>query len=343
MHSRTTRSIKLPKNQCLVRQSLEPVSESRQKLGKNEASRSNKRSQVGTTARQRIATDQFEGKRAVFSQLTSAVVRAILVGLMVATPSLILPSTAADTAQIVVVLAILASCITFIEYYGRYPSFIEFRFAPPFNRMRFIALLVTVILLSMICRGQTDPTGWTILITRIGAALGNLIDFPFSPVRLVVLMMPGGADADLITTVRTAAGISYTVSVIMMIVFVVLVRAFGWPVRNGAFNVWINLPLFDPTGGGDVLQRLRRDSGLNIVLGCLLPFLIPAAIKAASDFVDPAFMSSPQTLVWTTAAWAFLPASMLMRGIAMGRVAQMIEDKRRRAYAQAELENMQRA
>ncbi len=312
-------------------------------MGKNEAIRDDKRGQVGTTARQRIATDQFEGKWAVVSQLTSALLRAVMVGMMVATPSLILPHTAADTAQVVVVLAILAACMTFIEYYGRYPSFIEFRFAPPFNRMRFIGLFVTVVLLSMICRGQTDPTGWTIIITKAGAVLGGLIDFPFSPVRLVVLMMPDGADPELISTVRIAAGISYSVSVAMMIVFLVLVRGFGWPVRNGAFNVWVNLPLFDPTGGGDVLQRLRRDSGLNIVLGCLLPFLIPAAIKAASDFVDPAFMSSPQTLVWTTTAWAFLPASMLMRGIAMGRVAQMIEDKRRRAYAQAELENMQRA
>src|SRR6056297_548981 len=343
MHSRTTRSIKLPKNQCLVRQSLEPVSESRQKLGKNEAIRDYKRGQVGTTARRRIATDQFEGKRAVFSQLTSAGVRAILVGLMVATPSLILPSIAADTAQIVVVLAILAFCMTFIEYYGRYPSFIEFRFAPPFNRMRFIGLFVTVVLLSMICRGQTDPTGWTVMITNAGAMLGGLIDFPFSPVRLVVLMMPDGADPALISTVRIAAGNSYSVSVVMMVVFLVLVRGCGWRVRDGAFNVWVSLPFFDPTGGGDVLQRLRRDSGLNIVLGCLLPFLIPAAIKAASDFVDPAFMSSPQTLVWTTTAWAFLPASMLMRGIAMGRIAQMIEDKRRRAYAQAELETVQRA
>jgi hypothetical protein len=34
---------------------------------------------------------------------------------------------------------------------------------------------------------------------------------------------------------------------------------------------------------------------------------------------------------------------MLMRGIAMGRIAQMIEEKRRRAYAQAELESVQRA
>jgi hypothetical protein len=40
-------------------------------------------------------------------------------------------------------------------------------------------------------------------------------------------------------------------------------------------------------------------------------------------------MASPQTLIWTVAAWSFLPASLFMRGIAMHRVADMIREKRR--------------
>jgi hypothetical protein len=39
--------------------------------------------------------------------------------------------------------------------------------------------------------------------------------------------------------------------------------------------------------------------------------------------------TSPQTLIWTMAAWSFLPASLFMRGIAMGRIADMIREKRR--------------
>lgn len=279
----------------------------------------------------------------MISQVTSALTRAILVALLVATPSLLLPSIAADTAQIVVVLAILASFMTFIEYYGRYPSIIEFRFAPPFNRLKFVGLALTVLLLSLICRGKTDPTGLTTMLTHLGDGLGEAIDFPYSPVRMVVLMMPANADSDLIDSVRTAAGISYMVSLIMMFIFLTLVRMFGWPIRNGAFNVWVNLPLFDPTGGGDVLNRLKRDAGLNIVLGSLLPFLIPASVKMASDLVDPISIANPQTLIWTMTAWAFLPASMLMRGIAMSRIADMIEEKRRRAYAKAEADGLQRA
>lgn len=272
----------------------------------------------------------------MFSLIIGALVRAILIVILVATPSLIVPSTGADTAQIVIVLSILAGFMTFIEYYGKYPSIIEFRFAPPFNRSKFFALAIMLISMSMILRGTTDPNGWTEWLTQFGRGLGEAIDFPYSPVRMVVLMMPANADAVLIDMVRIASGISYTVSLVMILYFVTLVRFLGWPARSGAFNVWVNLPLFDPTGGGDVLYRLRRDAGLNIVLGSLLPFLIPAVVRAASNMIDPISIAHPQTLIWTIAAWAFLPASMFMRGIAMSRIADMIEEKRRRAYAEGD-------
>jgi len=279
----------------------------------------------------------------VVSQVVNALARAVLVALLIATPSLLLPSVSSDTAQLVMVLAILASLMTFIEYYGRYPSIVEFRFAPPFNRLKFVGLFLTVLLLTLILRGEAYPSELTIFLTTLGNGLGQAIDFPYSPVRLVVLMLPADASPELVTSVRTAAGLSYTISIVMMFVFITCVRFQGWPIRNGAFNVWVNLPLFDPTGGGDVLHRLKRDAGLNIVLGSLLPFLIPAAIKAASDLIDPISIANSQTLIWTMTAWAFLPASMLMRGIAMSRIAEMIEEKRRRAYARAESEALQQA
>jgi len=168
--------------------------------------------------------------------------------------------------------------------------------------------------------------------------LGNAIDFPYSPVRLVVLMLPADAAPETVSLVRTAAGLAYLTSLVALTAFVVLVRVMGWPARRGAFNVWVNLPLFDPTAGGDVLVRLQRDSRFNIALGFLLPFVNPAVVKAAADLVDPISLSNSQTMIWTISAWAFLPASMIMRGIAMGRVAEMIQDKRRRAYADAHLQ-----
>lgn len=312
-------------------------------MDKNEAYRHNVRDQVGTMASHRTAPVQVEGKRAVISQLTSAFVRAVLVALLVMAPSLLLSTTGQDTGQFVIVLSLIAASMTFMEYWGRSPSIVEFRFAPPYNRLKFLGLATSIILLSLISRGEINPTDGIVLLTKLGSDLGYTIDFPYSPVRLMVLMLPPDASSELIDTVRTASGISYMVSLLMMFIFLTYVRLLAWPTRSGAFNVWTNLPLFDPTGGGDVLQRLKRDAGLNIVLGALLPFIIPAAIKAASDLIDPISMSDPQTLIWTVTAWAFLPASMLMRGIAMSRIADMIEEKRRRAYAAAESGELQRA
>ncbi|MFK7940352.1 MAG: hypothetical protein AB8B82_13315 [Roseovarius sp.] len=277
------------------------------------------------------------------SNLTSALARAFLVALLVVTPSLLLASTGADTEQLVVILAIIVASMTFIEYYGTSPSIIEFRFAPPYNRLKFAGLATSITLITLICRESVHPTDMGFLLSKLGYDLGLMIDFPYSPVRLMVLMLPSDATPELIELVRTASGIAYMSSLLMMFIFVSCVRLLGWPTRSGAFNVLMNLPLFDPTGGGDVLARLKRDAGLNIVLGSLLPFIIPAAVKAASDLIDPISMTDPQTLVWTVTAWAFLPASMLMRGIAMSRLADLIEEKRKRAYAEAEAGALQRA
>jgi hypothetical protein len=128
--------------------------------------------------------------------------------------------------------------------------------------------------------------------------------------------------------VRTAAGMAYLISLVSLGIFATLIGAGRWPHRNTPFNVWINLPTFDPTSGGDVVARLTRDSRVNIVIGLLLPFVIPVVVRIAGAGFVPMSFASPQTLIWTMTAWAFLPASLFMRGIAMGRVADMIRERR---------------
>ena len=265
----------------------------------------------------------------MFSQITGAFVRAVLVMVLIAIPSLMLPGVNSDTTQIVALVALFAAALTFFEYASIYPGLVEFRDAPPFNRLRFLSLFATVLLLSTIVRGQTEPTTLTLFIEALGKKLGASIDVPYSPVRLVVLMLPEDMSLRHIILVRTAAGISYLISLLTLVVFVLVMRLIGWPSRMGTFNVWINLPTFDPTTGGDVVDRLNRDSRFNIALGFLLPFLIPALLKLASMSFTPVTLESPHTLIWTMTAWAFLPASLFMRGIAMGRIARMIADKRR--------------
>lgn len=262
--------------------------------------------------------------------------RGLLVALLVATPFLLLPSAASEAPEVIVLLALLAGMLTFLEYNATYPSFVEFRDAPPLNRIRFVTLFAMVFALTIICKHKFEPSTLTTLFAVLGSMIGQALDFPYSPVRLLVLMVQNDTNPEVTQSVRIAAGMAYTIGLAGVVVFIFLIRFTRWPTGMGAFNVWINLPLFDPTTGGDVVARLQRDGRINVILGVLLPFVIPAVLKAGTQIIGPISIVSPQALIWTISAWSFLPASMLMRGMAMLRIADLIEEKRRRTYANAE-------
>lgn len=264
-------------------------------------------------------------------RLPGALARAALVVMLIVMPYALLPSNGGENTQIITLVAIFGALFTIVEYSANSPSLVEFRDAPPFNRVRFSALFATVLCLSVIFRGADSPSVVTAYFQASGAQIGQAIDFPYSPVRLMVLMMPDDTDPAVIARLRDGAGLSYLVSVFSVIWFVILLRLYHWPRRTGTFNVWVNLPTFDPTAGGDVVKRLERDGRINIILGFLLPFLVPAVVKLVAALGTPIRLDDPQTLIWTVSAWAFLPASILMRGVALSRVAQMIRLQRERA------------
>ncbi len=262
------------------------------------------------------------------TRLIGAAMRAFLVMVLVATPSVILPGIGTDTKQMVALVALFAGALTFAEYNAVYPSLVEFRDAPPFNRVRFLMLFTIVFVLSVICAAKDSDAAFPRLFEAVGVLVGHAMDFPYSPVRLATLMMAEGASDQQVLAVRTAAGTSYILSLLSLAFFVLIFKLRGWPGRTTAFNVWVNLPTFEPTAGGDIVDRLERDARANLAMGFLLPFLIPAVVSVASVGFEPLTLTSPQTLIWTMTAWAFLPASLVMRGIAMGRIASMIRQKR---------------
>jgi hypothetical protein len=251
-----------------------------------------------------------------------------LVMILISIPSVFLLDVSPDTKQMVALIALFAGVLIFIEYHATYPSLIEFRDAAPFNRVRFGMLFGIVFCLSTIERGRVDPSTLTQFVEAVGTLIGMSLDFPFSPVRLATLMVgPDATDAQL-HAIRAAAGISFLVAFFSIVAFLLILKTGRWPTRGKPFNVWVNLPTFDPAHGTDVVTRLIRDSRINYSLGFLLPFLSPVVVLLAAPGFEPMAMGSPQALIWVMTAWAFLPASLFMRGIAMGRVAEMILEKR---------------
>lgn len=306
-------------------------------MGNIEAARHKWRKVIGTRPRHSIGTDRVEGKTAVGSRFSWALLRSFLMMVLVAMPSALLADISGDTRQMVALAALFLGLLTFVEYNAASPSLIEFRDAPPFNRLRFIMLFATVFGLSMIERGRTDPTSLTDLIHAIGHLIGQAMDLPYSPVRLTTLMLVEGSTDAQYQAVRDAAGVAYFTSLISLSIFVILMRNGSWPGRAQAFNVWVNLPRFDPSSSGDVVARLERDGRINLALGFLLPFVIPFFISLRGSGPSLIDLTQPHNLIWTVTAWAFLPASLFMRGIAMGRLASMIREMRRDRSADAQM------
>ncbi|WP_235962715.1 hypothetical protein [Jannaschia marina] len=241
-----------------------------------------------------------------------------------------LPDPNSQITDTFVLIAIFAAVFVIVEYGSTYPGLVEFRGAPPFNRVRFLTLFVTLVLISVACAGKYESTLLSRLVMAIGVLLGQSMDFPLSPIRLILWLLPEGTSLSQAHSVRAAAGLAYLTSLVGLTVFAILIRIRGWPSPTGSFNVWINLPTFDPTAGADVVKRLNRDGAVNILLGLLLPYLAPPLAVFIARSYDLSMLHSDLMLVWVMALWAFLPTSLFLRGIAMRRLALMISHKRRR-------------
>jgi hypothetical protein len=95
----------------------------------------------------------------------------------------------------------------------------------------------------------------------------------------------------------------------------------------------VNIPNFDPTTGGDVVTRLSRDGRVNVFLALLAPFLLPVIVGFLAQQLGLVLVWSPQAVVWGIGLWMAIPMSLFLRGLAMLRVAGMIQTRRDRLVA----------
>ncbi len=262
------------------------------------------------------------------SRLLGAIIRAGLVVALIALPSVLMVEVSTDTKQMVTLIALLAGLLTFAEYHAIYPSLIEFRDAAPINRLRFAMILTSVAALTLVQPNVSLPGLWAGMARELGSAVGTAMDFPYSPVRLLTQLVQGTASDAQMDALRSAAGIAYLISLSWLALFAIVVRVGGWPQSTRPLNVWVNLPMFDPTAGGDVVARLARDGRINILLGFLLPFLLPVMAKVMLGNSASILATSAHSLIWIITLWAFIPASLILRGIALLRIAELIVQSR---------------
>ncbi len=262
------------------------------------------------------------------SRFFGATVRAGMVMAMVVLPAAVLLEVSADTQQMVTFAALLLGAITFAEYNATFPSLIEFRDAAPLNRLRFAMLVTTLAALSLVSPATILPAQMHEIAAQIATFVGAAMDFPFSPARLIMQLVGDRVDGARLEILRNAAGLAYVISLSWLALFAIVVKVGGWPSARKPLNLWVNLPMFDPTAGRDVVLRLGRDGRVNILLGFVLPFIVPVVVRLMFGHADVLETAPHHSLIWIIALWAFLPTSLILRGIALLRIAELIQQTR---------------
>ncbi|MBN2761067.1 MAG: hypothetical protein JXQ79_11240 [Rhodobacteraceae bacterium] len=262
------------------------------------------------------------------SHVAQCFLRGFLVAVLVLLPAALLPGTSQDVAQAVTLIALISAAVVMAEYAAAYPGLIEFRDAKPYNRLRFGMFAVIVLSLTVLQRAVAS--GEDSLVSSVAIWLAGTFDFSFSPIRMLALSLPEGLPVGHLLNVMASASFAFVMGLVGLLVFLAAMGFGYWPSKGSSFNVWINLPNFDPTKGVDVVQRLERDAQINVLLGVILPFSLPVLLHLSSLLVQPLTFETSLTLVWGLAFWAFIPTNLIMRGVAMYRVAQLIRAQRRR-------------
>ncbi len=262
------------------------------------------------------------------SQVANALVRGILVALLVVAPAMLLPNPVGQTPITTALVAFFLGLLIFVEYATTAPSLVEFRDAPPYNRFRFLSLLVIVFSMSGVYRSQTEDTPITEFLYSLGRFVSAVTDSMLSPVRSLMIALPENTPEATRDIISAAAGLGMLISIVMLITFVFIFLRYHWPGKSGSFNVWVNMPVFDPTAGGDVVRRLRRGSMVNLLFAILVPFSLPTfGLSVTGNIGDPSKLT-PETLVWCLAIWAYMPVNLLMRAMALSKVASLIVAQR---------------
>lgn len=259
----------------------------------------------------------------MLNRLAGASVRAALVAIAVVIPALTLPGVSNHSAELAILLATLAATFVIVEYGFNAPSLVEFRFAAPYNRLRFLLLATLLVALTVLFRETIHQTGSTIVVSRTGAAAHAFWDFPGSPLR-AFLALAHQMDPESRHLVGVAAAVALTITVAALGLFSWAIVAFSWPLARDNFNLWTNMPTIDAQDPETTVEHLRQSAFISVVIGLTLPYLAPQAALAFMGPLEAIGRDNSLFFVWMIAIWCFVPAVSLLRAIALYRVAHML-------------------
>ncbi|WP_316013780.1 hypothetical protein [Roseobacter sp. HKCCA0434] len=263
----------------------------------------------------------------MLARLVTGLSRAFLVLVFVALPAFLLPESSRTGQEISLIIGALFALFTMFEYASSHPGLIDFRFAPPYNRFRFLTFAVLVTALVFLCRADAGEDAFSADLIALTDRLVTALNVPLSPVVLADGLIAGGPGG-LNPLVARATALSLTVALISAVFFSAYIWLLRWPAERDSFNLWVNLPTFDPSVGQDISWRLQRAGWMNVLVALALPYTTISIASRGGGWFDPEALGNYQSLVWGCVFWAFTPVVLINRGSAMLKIAWLIDKAR---------------
>ena len=259
-------------------------------------------------------------------RLTGAAVRAIIVAILVMLPAFLLTGITQSGLEFTRIVATIAAVFVIYEYGFATPSVIEFRYAAPYNRIRFMLLLALVLtpayLISIVLDGQVlNGT-----LAGIGHDVFALMDYKYSPITIVAKTLSGN-DAALHEAIAQAIAFNVMISTACVLVFCFAVFTNILRFAGEDFNMWLNMPTYKSYDVSSLQERLINSAFASMLIAFLIPLFGPTAVDVSMVWFSTDGVLAPIAVAWLIAIWTYLPAIYLMRAAALAKVAMTRGDK----------------
>lgn len=259
-------------------------------------------------------------------RLTGATVRAVIVAILVMLPSFLLSETSHSSLEFTRILATIAAVIVIYEYGFPTPSVIEFRFAAPYNRVRFMLILGLILAPAYLISNMLNDQAANGLLTATASNGFALMDFSYSPVAIVADTL-AGSDLVLRNVIGQAIALNVIICLSFTLAFCASVFANLWRFGGDNFNMWLNMPTYKSYDTSSLQNRLVNSSFSSLLIACLIPFFGPTIATVVLAWFSHSGSLAPITIIWVIALWTYLPAMYLMRAVALAKIAMNRDQK----------------
>ena len=264
----------------------------------------------------------------MFARFSLALLRAVLVGFfIILTSTFVALSGSVEGDLFILAIAVLLGVFIFLEYISDVPAVLEFRYAPPYNRIRFLILVCVALTLSSGTNSVSQIIGLPITGSSPDFVVNVFSSWPSAGYYLNQAIGQSATTQSFWLFDNTS--LAFFIGVLCVLAGGIYIWISSWPLGDDGFSLWPNMPSFNPTSGRRASDLLATIALINVTLFFGLPYALSYIIALARQNLGFDFLYNPVFTFWVLMIWLVVPLFALFKAIALLKLCVLAENLRR--------------